>query len=106
MVEVNDWVAVRAQIAQIVADGEQPFSPATVAQAEGLVSMLETNMPAPMASKGYWATILLSWAKTLQIEIFADRLEVYRFDSDPMSIQHFDHIPGQPFSAEFMAAIS
>jgi hypothetical protein len=106
---VFSWETVKDEIASVVAnpsrDGKA-FSPETVAQAEDLASKLSKDWPKPNVGRGYWPTITFSWGKMLEIEIFADHLEVYHFKYDPMKINYFYRSPGEMLSVDLVTALA
>jgi hypothetical protein len=59
----------------------------------------------PEIAKGYWSTIRIFWS-ALEIEVFPDHVEIYRFRDRQTDIQHYSHTPGEPFSLELMEALS
>jgi hypothetical protein len=88
---------VKAEIDRLLqrqADSD-PFSPEIVRQAEDIVSALSGDWPHPSIGRGYWKTIIFNWGGTAQLEIFPDRIEVYRFNGE-IDVRDFNHKPGQP----------
>ena len=105
--DIAGWQEVEAEIARIVQhqSDSDPFSPETVRQAEDIVSALSSDWPHPSVGRGYWKTIIFNWGKTVQLEIFSDRVEVYRFGDTGMEVRSFAHKVGEPLSQEFLSAI-
>jgi hypothetical protein len=101
---MNDWPAVEAEIERIIsAETQEPFTPETIAQARDFLQAVRDRCPLPnVLCKGYWSTIIFSWSGRLDIEIFADRVETYRFHPGRTDIRHFAHAPGEPFPPELM----
>jgi hypothetical protein len=59
-----------------------------------LITECRIQCPTPDGvAKGYWSTIRIWW-KNLEIEIFDDRYELYRFSQNGTAIEYFDHTPG------------
>jgi hypothetical protein len=106
---VSDWSDVEAEIKRIIASSREPFDPDTIAQVADLMSFMRPRCPVPEVAKGYWSTIRFMWDNAmpgpLEIEVFGDRLEVYRFFNGRTDIQHVAHVPGAPFSAELAAEL-
>ncbi len=106
--DVDGWAIIEAEIARIVAESDEPFSPETLAQVSDFLTWLRGRCPIPQVGKGYWSTIRFIWERRWlgpdEIEIFGDRIEIYRFFDQRIEIQHVDHIPGQPFPPELLTA--
>ena len=62
--------------------------------------------PAPTVGPGYWPTFCVYWAavgaENLQLEVFGDRVEVYRFHDGRTDIWYEEHVPGEGFSEAFV----
>ena len=90
----------------MAAQSAEPFEPNTVANARDFLAFAQGRCPIPKVFKGYWNTILFDWGSTTagpqQIEVFNDRLEVYRFEPT-FSVWYEPHKAGQPFSPRFLA---
>ena len=103
-----DWTNVEMQISHITGDSLEPFDADTISNVRELVAFLQGRCPIPKVSKGYWRTILLYWEVTpdgpLQIEVFGDRFEVYRF-KPTFGVWYEGHKSGQPFSPRFAAEL-
>jgi hypothetical protein len=103
-----DWTDVEAEINRIVADCKDPFDADTLSNVRDLVSFLQGRCPIPKVSKSYWSAILLDWKETpcgpLQLEVFDDRIEVYRF-KPKFGVWYENHTSGQPFSPRFVAEL-
>ena len=103
-----NWPAVETEISRIIADSKEPFDDDTISNARDLVAFLQGRCSVPRVSKGYWSSISLQWKETssgpLEIEVFEDRLEVYRFEPT-FGVWYEDHKSGQPFSPSFEAEL-
>jgi hypothetical protein len=55
------WAAIKAEIAQIVADSDEPFSSETLAQVSDFLTFIRGRCPIPEVGKGYWSTIRFTW---------------------------------------------
>jgi hypothetical protein len=62
----------------------------------------------PKITKGYWETIILSWdiqPKGFEVEVFGDRLELYRFDDRRTDIKNVAHRAGEAFPTTLLAEL-
>lgn len=106
----DEWAGVESAIAEIVAARPQEYG-TTVRQnlADLLRHIRETNRPAPSVSPGYWPTFQLTWpaaeAPNLEMEVFEDRFEVYRFFDGRTDIWYEPHAPGDQLSPAFEAEL-
>lgn len=80
-------------------NGDVRFDVGTIGNARDLLQLCATCCPLPMdVAKGYWATLSISWPG-FELEVFEDRIEVYRFRSDGgTDIWYESHSLGQAFS--------
>ncbi len=96
---LQNWSAVEKEIDAIVALSNETFDPATLANVRDLLVECKGYSRLPSgAGKGYWSTIILWWSN-LEIEVFDDRFELYRFEDQETKIWYSDHIPGTPLSS-------
>jgi hypothetical protein len=104
--DFSGWDSVTIEVDEIVKNNLEPFDPNTVANVKDLLSVCRdsTALPADV-SKGYWNTVSLSWDK-FEIEVFEDRLEVYRFYDQRSEIWYEEHRPGEPFTPRFLAELA
>jgi hypothetical protein len=103
----SNWDEVEAQVRRIVAECAEPFDPATVANAGDVLAVIRNHFAIPEVFQGYWPTIRFCWSDEWEIEVFSDRVEVYRFPADGrFDVRHYSHFPGEPFSAELMTELS
>jgi hypothetical protein len=106
MMRLDSWTAVEAEIDRIIkGSGEKPFDQSTIANIREFVRFAREHCPVPEIAKGYWSTIRLSWTTTppLEVEVFGDRFEVYRFYDGRTDISEVRHIPGTPFPQDLAA---
>ncbi len=98
----TEWASVREAIQQIAADGPEPFDDALIANAADLAEWLSQFAPNPIVLRGYWPTIIFDW-DVCSIEIFSDRLELFRpvADGQPADFVYEFHEPGFAFSQAF-----
>jgi hypothetical protein len=101
----SNWDMVQAEVSRVVEASSENFALTTVANALDLIAACRdwATLPSNVA-KGYWTTIGFSWAE-FEIEVFEDRLEVYRFRDQGTDIWYENHTPGQLFSARFLAEL-
>ncbi len=94
---------------RLVANGGNPadsFDTNTVANVRDLLTLCVKGTPVPTSvAKGYWETVSFSWGN-LEIEVFDDHLEVYRFYDQRSEIWHEEHQPGAAFSSKFLAEMA
>lgn len=102
---MDDWTAVELEISRIVAESSERFDPATVAHVSDFLTHVRNRCPIPIVGKGHWSTIRFTWGSSLEIEIFEDRLEIYRFFDRRTDIRHLAHLPGEPFPLELTAEL-
>ena len=89
-----DWAALEAQLASVLTQAE--FDPRTIDNTRDLMTICRVQCAAPSGiAKGYWATIRLSWPK-LEVEVFPDSFELYRFHDKSTDIEEFFRQPGEP----------
>jgi hypothetical protein len=95
------WAGVRAKIVHLVSGAEQPLHALTLANAEALADFAEGRYQSPTGvDLGYWPTVCLSWnirPAPIQIEVFEDRYEFYRFFDGHTEIKEIPHAAGAPF---------
>lgn len=67
-----------------------------------LIAACRALCPVPEGiAKGYWSTFAIWW-RNIQIEIFEDRYEYYRFKQGSSDIEYFAHTPGTAMPEELM----
>jgi hypothetical protein len=101
----SGWDEVRMSVDQLVADSPELFDTNTVANARDLLELCVKGAPVPTTvAKGYWSTVSFSW-ENFEIEVFEDRLEVYRLYDQRSEIWYEEHQPGAAFTPKFLAEI-
>lgn len=97
------WHEVRTAIDKVTASHLEHFDPNTIANALDVITVCESRTKLPSGvKKGYWTTVVLWWG-SFELEVFEDRVEVYRFLNDKgTDIWHEDHIPGGSFTPRFL----
>lgn len=108
--ETDDWAETNHAVAEVIAERSGEYAPTVVQNLEDLLRCLRsTNRPAPAVSAGYWPTFRLTWAvaeaRNLEIEVFEDRYEIYRFFDGKTDIRYEPHMPGDELSVAFEAEL-
>jgi len=101
----GDWSGSETEIKKIATESAKAFDPATVANALELLALMRDRCPIPEVAKGYGSTIRFCWGGNLEIEVFPDHVEAYRFRDQHTDIWHYAHRPGAPFSTELMSEL-
>ena len=102
----RNWDEVEAQVRRVVSECAEPFDRATVTNASDVIALMRDEFSVPDVFQGYWPTIRFCWGADWEIEVFSDRIEIYLFHPQPTDIQHYPHVPGDPFSAELRARLA
>jgi hypothetical protein len=100
------WTAFESEIDRIVRECvEEPFDHDTIANVRALARLVRETSPIPHITKGYWSTMCFSWDTTppIEIEVFGNRFEIYRFYDRRTDISELKHIPGHQLPAELAA---
>jgi hypothetical protein len=96
------WDAIAATVAETISASPEPFAPATILNSEEFVRECRLRCPAPEGvAKGYWSTIRIWW-KGMEVEVFDDRYELYRFTQGDTRIACFEHAPGREIPLELV----
>ena len=98
---LDAWDALENEVERIVEDSSEPFDGDTLIQCRELVEQIRGRVLIPKVGRGYWPTICLSWDEW-QIEIFADRYELYRFSQGRFDLQYFQHSLGDPVPTQLL----
>jgi hypothetical protein len=95
----DSWPAIEAEIERIIrVTVEEPFDRDTIANAHELLRFARERCPIPSINKGKWSTICFSWDHpALEVEVFGNRFEVYRFYDRRTDIKEVRHTPGNTF---------
>jgi hypothetical protein len=99
---VANWLNIEGLVDQVVAESTAPFDTDIVKNSKEFLTLVRERCAVPSVEKGYWSTICLSWEvrpRGFQIEVFKDRLELYRFFEGHTDIEYVAHRPGEPFPA-------
>lgn len=103
---MEDWAKAEAQLRRLVADTSRPIDAAIVSVTEDFLGQIHRSRQLPELGIGYWNTIVLHWPDTsspsIQVEIFADHLELYRLFDGRSDIAHFPHACGQPLPEKIL----
>ena len=106
----RDWESVDSAVSACVSQRPEAYDPAALAVMSDLLAfMRSTGRAVPDVSPGYWPTFRLSFdapgAENLELEVFADRIEVYRFNDRLFDVWDEKHEPGADFSDAFAREI-
>jgi len=106
----SDWAAVDTAVADCVSQRPGEYDPATPAVMSDLLAFLRSSGRAvPDVWPGYWPTFRVSFnapgAVNLELEVFSDRIEVYRFNDRLFDVWDELHEAGEDFSAAFAREI-
>jgi len=101
---------VKAEVELIVQARPTQYDSATIDSLTDLLDLLvATNRPAPSVTPGYWPTFCLTWnvdgTDNLEIEVFSDRYEVYRFFQEKTDIWYEPRGSDGSFSARFLSEL-
>jgi hypothetical protein len=89
-----DWKAVEAEIERLIRESvKDPFEGGTITNARQLLGFARDRSPVAVVGKGFWSTFRFSWSTTppVEIEVFADRFEFYRFYDGRTDIEEISH---------------
>lgn len=102
---LETWTAIEAEIDRIIRESvEEPFDQGTITNIRELVRFARANCPVPEIGKGYWSTIRFTWkTPPIEIEVYDDRFELYRFHDGRTDIREVRHAPGSPLPPELAA---
>lgn len=105
-----DWQAVDTAVSSCVGQRPGEYDSATLAVMSDLLAfMRSTGRAVPDVSTGYWPTFCLSFdtpgAENLALEVFGDRVEVYRLHEGRSDVWYEMHEPGGDFSEAFALEI-
>ena len=96
---MKDWNATEAEVDRLIRETvEDPFDRNTIANARQLLAFARDHCPVASIGKGYWSTFSFSWSTTppIEVEVFADRFEFYRFYDGRTDIEEIGHVPDEP----------
>ena len=104
------WARVEAEVTTIIAERPADYVAGTCQNLAELLELLRaTSRPAPFVSPGYWPTFRVTWdaegAENLEIEVFDDRYEIYRFFDGKTDIWYEHHAPGAALSSAFLSEL-
>jgi hypothetical protein len=105
---MTDWKGVEAEIERLIRETvEDPFDRSTIANARQLLSFARDRCPVAVVGKGYWSTFRFSWSTTppVEIEVFTDRFEFYRFYDGRTDIEEISHIPDEPLPEQLITRL-
>ena len=101
----SGWDSVRLAVDSIFSTQLEQFEPNTVANVLDVLSACERlTKTSDGVKKGYWTTVVICWGK-FELEVFGDRVEVYRFHDKDTDIWYEEHTPGESFTPRFLAEL-
>jgi hypothetical protein len=102
---VTTWASVPQQIDEVVRTSAEPFDQQTIQNARDFVAACKGRCTGPdVVAKGYWSTISLSWTN-IEVEIFADHLELYNFLDKKTDIRHFVRKPEEQIPDDLLGKL-
>jgi len=104
---VTQWERARREVESCIAERPSEYELATVAVMNDILELLRrTGRQAPNIWPGYWPTFCVDWdlpgAENLKLEVFDDRVEVYRYNETLFDVWDEKHAPGSAFSEAFL----
>lgn len=104
------WDKVKAEAESVVQARPTQYDSLTLDSLSELLALLAaTSRPAPSITPGYWPTSCLTWSvegtDNLEIEVFPDRYEVYRFFQGKTDIWYEPRGSSEDFSAKFLSEL-
>jgi len=102
-----DYDSVAKEVERFAAEyRDEPVTEATLANVNDLLAVCRATVrPPDLVARGYEPTICIAWGN-LEVEVFADRVEVYRFFEGRTDIWDEEHQPGDAFSNRLMAELA
>ncbi|HEY0925120.1 hypothetical protein [Brevundimonas sp.] len=101
------WADVRQTVEEVIAERPDDYGVGVRAiMADVLALMERLDRARPYVGPGYWPTFVLNFDEpgfeNLQLEVFDDRIEVYRFYDQLFEVWNEEHTPGEGFSEAFI----
>ena len=105
---LDSWRAIEAEIDRITEESgdEDQLNQNTKENVRDFVNFARERCPVPTeVGRGYRATIRFSWSTRppVEVEVFEDRFEFYRFHDGRTEIKEARHTPGGAFPQELAA---
>jgi hypothetical protein len=100
---MGPWRVFEAEVDAVISERASEYDLATMANVREFgVAMKSAGCAVPFVDPGYWPTFRLTWgnapgAENLEIEVFEDRFEVYRFFDGRTDIRYEFRSPGEVF---------
>ncbi|WP_420479928.1 hypothetical protein [Brevundimonas sp. FT23028] len=103
----GSWADVGQTVEDLVAERPDEYGSEVRAVMADLLALMERLDGArPYIGPGYWPTFVLNFDEpgfeNLQLEVFGDRIEVYRFTDQLFDVREEKHVPGEGFSEAFI----
>jgi hypothetical protein len=105
---LTDWLHVEQEIGRLIAETvDEPFGQNTIANARQLVDFARDRCLVPEVGKGHWSTFRFTWDVTppIEVEVFGDRFEFYRFFDGRTDILEIKHVTGAALPKELVIAL-
>lgn len=101
------WADLRQTVEEVIAERPDDYGVGVRAiMADVLALMERLDRARPYVGPGYWPTFVLNFDEpgfeNLQLEVFDDRIEVYRFNDQLFEVWNEEHVPGEGFSEAFI----
>jgi hypothetical protein len=99
--QLDSWTAIELEIDRII-DGNgdgAPFDKDTVDSVRDFVAFAREKCPVPEVGRGYRSAIRFSWSTRppIEVEVYGDRFDLYRFHDGRTEIKEVRHTPGTAF---------
>lgn len=103
----GSWAEVRQTVDDVIAERPEGYDADVRAIMADVLALMEAlDSALPYIGPGYWPTFLLNFDEAgfenLQLEVFGDRIEVYRFGEGLFEVWDEKHTPGEGFSEAFI----
>ena len=103
----GSWADVRQAVEDVIAERPDEYGAEVRAVMADVLALMEAQDRArPYVGPGYWPTFVLNFdapgAENLQLEVFDDRIEVYRFNDRLFDVWDERHAPGEGFYEDFI----
>jgi hypothetical protein len=103
--QTDTWEAVEAEAERLIVEHTATLSSEAATQIREFLLFVRERTPVPEVGPGYWRKSLrITWSD-LEVEVFDNRLEVYRFPDLKVDIRYFARVPGEPFAADLVAEL-
>jgi hypothetical protein len=101
----DTWEAVEAEAERLIVEHTATLDAEAVLQSREFLRFIRGRTPVPEVGAGYWRRSLRVTWPDLEVEVFDNRLEVYRFPDRKVDIRYFARVPGEPFAADVVTEL-